>query len=45
MAKEVMALHQLESHYGVEIGYATLQSAKLVTHYIALAQRVSMQVL
>ena len=47
MAKEGMAfekfpsLHQLESRHGVDIGsnYATPQSAKLFTHYIALAQR------
>lgn len=49
MAKEGMAfekypsLHQLESRHGVSIGsnYATPQSAKLFTHYIALAQRES----
>ena len=45
MAKEGMAfekfpaLHELQSHHGVSIGstYVTLQSAKLFTHYIALA--------
>jgi len=49
MAKEGMAfekfpaLHQLESRHRVDIGsnYATPQSAKLFTHYIALAQRES----
>ncbi|XP_065903507.1 E-selectin-like isoform X3 [Dysidea avara] len=47
MAKEGIAfekfpaLHQLESHHGVDIGssYGTPQSAKLFTHYIALAQQ------
>ena len=47
MAKEGMAfekfpaLHELLSRHGVSIGstYATPQSAKLFTHYIALAQR------
>ena len=47
MAKEGMAfeklpaLHELLCHHGVSIGstYVTPQSAKLFTHYIALAQR------
>ena len=47
MAKEGMgfekfpALHELQSRHGVSIGstYVTPQSAKLFTHYIALAQR------
>ena len=47
MAKEGMAfekfpaLYELLSHHGVSIGstYVTPQSAKLITHCIALAQR------
>ena len=47
MAKESIAfekfpaLHELQSCHGISIGstYITLQSAKLFTHYIALAQR------